>query len=343
MKLNGSAVLVWFALGGRGTLALISLAISRCCSVALMGFALCVCAGAQAQDYPSHPIQIIVPLPSGSVVDVMAREFARSMEARLGQKLLVINREGGGFTIAMSAVVNAPADGYTIAFTPHTPLTIQVIRMKNLPYGRDSFVPLCQTYDLDFFVAVGPRSPFNDLAQLLGYARAHPYELRYATAGVATVLHLAAADLWQRAGVQLSDVPYKGEALFAPNLISGEVDVAVVAPMLVATQRVRPLMVFGEHRLPRFAEVPSGDELGYAARTAGWGGVFVRAGTPPAVMARIDAACNSAVNDPSYRQVAERQFLVSTYLDRAAFAARVNAEYAQKEQLLKTLGLDKAP
>ena len=296
-----------------------------------------------ADDYPARPLQIVVPLPAGSVVDVMARTFAQAVESRLGQKLGVINREGGGFTIAMSAVASAPADGYTLAFTPHTPLTIQVIRMKDLPYRRDSFVPVCQTYDLDFLLAVGPGSPFSDIGQLLAYARANPGRLRYATSGVATVLHLAAADLWQRAGVQLIDVPYKGEALFAPNLISGEVDVAVVAPLLASSGRVRPLMAFGEHRLPRFPDLPTGDELGYPARTAGWGGVFVRAGTPPAVMARLDAACSAAVNDPAYRQVAERQFLISTYLDRASFAARVDAEYVQKERLLRTLGLLGAP
>jgi tripartite-type tricarboxylate transporter receptor subunit TctC len=284
-------------------------------------------------------VQVVVPLPAGSVVDVMARTFAQVVESRLGQKLVVINREGGGFTIAMNAVASAPADGYTLAFTPHTPLTIQVIRMKDLPYRRESFVPVCQTYDLDFLLAVGPGSPFADMGQLLAYARANPGRLRYATSGVATVLHLAAADLWQRAGVQLVDVPYKGEALFAPNLISGEVDVAVVAPLLASSGRVRPLMAFGEHRLPRFPDVPTGDELGYPARTAGWGGLFVRAGTPPAVMARLDAACSAAVNDPAYRQVAERQFLISTYLDRASFAARVDAEYVHKERLLRTLGL----
>jgi tripartite-type tricarboxylate transporter receptor subunit TctC len=293
----------------------------------------------RGDDYPQRPIQLIVPLPSGSVVDVMARAFAQAVESRLGQRPVVINREGGGFTIAMSSVASAPADGYTLAFTPHTPLTIQVIRMKDLPYRRDTFVPVCQTYDLDFLVAVGPGSPFTDLGQLLAYARANPGRLRYATSGVATVLHLAAADLWQRAGVQLTDVPYKGEALFAPNLISGEVDVAVVAPLLASSGRVRPLMVFGDHRLARFPEVPSGDELGYAARTAGWGGVFARAGTPAPILARLEAACQAAVSDPAYRQVAERQFLVSTWLDRASFTARVEAEYAHKERLLKTLGL----
>jgi len=292
-----------------------------------------------AQDYPAKPVQIVVPLGPGTGVDLMARAFAQVGEQKFGQRLLVVNREGGGFTIAMAAVAAAPADGYTIAFTPHTPVTIQVLRMKNLSYKHDSFAPLCQTYDLMFFVATGPNSPYKDIRSVIEHAKANPGKLKYGTAGVGTVMHLVGAELWQRAGVQITDIPYKGEAHFAPNLLAGEIDLAVVTTSLVSSQKLRPLVVFSEKRLPNLPNLPTADELGFPVRTSGFGGVFVRAETPAPIVAKLESACRDTVADPSYRQVAERQFLVSTYLGRSAFAARVEAEYESKTKLLRSLNL----
>ena len=290
-----------------------------------------------AQPYPSKPLQILVPFPAGTVVDTMARTFAQLVEPRFGQRMLVVNRDGGAFTIAMAAAAAAPADGYTLAMAPHTPLTIQLLRMKNLPYKRDTFIGLCQTYELTFFIATGPNSPFNDIGSVLEHARANPGKLRYGTSGIATVLHLTGAELWQRAGVRISDVPYKSEALFIPNLLSGEIELGVVATAYAL--KMRPLLVFADRRLPSRLDIPTAAELGYPVRPSGFGGIFVRADTPTPIVERLEGACREALSDPGYRQAAERQFLASDYLGRAAFTARVNEEYESKAQLLRSLDL----
>jgi tripartite-type tricarboxylate transporter receptor subunit TctC len=290
-----------------------------------------------AQSFPSKPLQILVPFPAGTVVDTMARTFAQLVEPKFGQRPLVVNRDGGAFTIAMAAAAAAPADGYTLAMAPHTPLTIQLLRMKNLPYKRDTFIGLCQTYELTFFIATGPNSPFSDLRSVIEHARANPGKLRYGTSGIATVLHLTGAELWQRAGVRVSDVPYKSEALFIPNLLAGEIELGVVATAYAL--KLRPLLAFAAQRLPGRPDIPTAAELGYPVRPSGFGGIFVRAETPAPVVERLESVCREALADPVYRQAAERQFLASDYLGRAAFTARVNEEYESKAQLLRSLDL----
>jgi len=307
------------------------------CALALFVTLLFDPALASAQSYPSKPVQILVPFPAGTVVDTMARTFAQVAERKFTQRLLVVNREGGSFTIAMGAAAAAPADGHTLVMSPHTPLTIQLLRMKNLPYQRDSFIPLCQTYELNFFIAVGPASPFTDFRSVIEFAKANPGKLKYGTSGIATVLHLTGAELWQRAGVNIGDVPYKSEALFIPNLLAGEIDLGVVATAYAL--KLRPLLAFTERRLPALPNVPTAQELRYPVRPSGFGGLFVRAGTPAPVVERLEATCREALNDPAYQQMAERQFLASNYLGRAAFTARIDQEYESKARLLRSLNL----
>src|SRR5688500_17227374 len=130
---------------------------------------LALAAPLRAQEYPSRPLQVFLPFPAG-LVDILARGIAMTLETQLNQRVLVINRPGGAATLAMIALQQAPADGYSLNFTPVTPITIQTHRMKNLAFGRDAFTPVCQTFENRFFVATGPKSPFKDLAGLIASA-----------------------------------------------------------------------------------------------------------------------------------------------------------------------------
>lgn len=294
---------------------------------------------ANAQEFPSRTLQMVMPFPPGGIVDIMGRGFAQALGARLGQQVVVINRPGAGLTIGMAAVGQAPADGYTMIYTPVTPMTIQPHRMKNLSYLREQFIPLCQVYESLFFVAVGPKSPFQDLRSLLAYARANPGKLRYATPGIGSSPHLAGAELWQKAGVQLIDVPYAGEVQAMPSLISGDIDLGIVTTAGVNTAKLRPLAVFAEARYALFQNVPTVTEAGLPVLPSGYGGLFIRADTPPAVVARLDTACKDAAADPAYRELAIRQFQLSDYVDRTGFSARVDADYRAKAMLIPLLKL----
>jgi tripartite-type tricarboxylate transporter receptor subunit TctC len=307
---------------------------------AVLAAAVTMAGAAGAQDYPAaRPIQMLVPFPPGGIVDIMARGFAQPLDARIGQRVLVVNRPGGGLTIGMVGLAQAPADGYTVLYSPVTPITIQTHRMKNLAYTRDSVVPICQTFENMFYVAVGPKSPFQDFQSLVAYAKANPGKLRYITPGIASSPHLAGAELWRKAGVDLTDVPYAGEAAGFPHLLTGEVDLGIITTSGVASQKLRPLAVFAPERVKRYPDVPTVAELGYPILPSGYGGLFVRAGTPVPIIARLEAACREATADTAYQELAEKQFQQSSYLDREAFTARLDADHKSKAALIPTLKL----
>jgi tripartite-type tricarboxylate transporter receptor subunit TctC len=311
-------------------------------SVIALAFAVLLCAAraASAQDYPSRPLQMIVTLGAGGIVDILARGLAQEMDPRLGQRVIVVNRPGGGETIGMTALAQAPADGYTIAFTPVTPVTIQPHLKKDLQYSRGGFIPLCQTFDNKFFVAVGPKSPFRNFQELLAYAKANPGKLRYSTSGITSSPHLAGAELWTKEGVQLIDVPYPGEQGAFPHLLSGELDAGIITTTGVVSQKLRPLAIFSEERSKFLPDVPTVAELGYKVLPSGYGGLFVRAETPAPVVAKLESACREAAGDAVYSALAEKQFQQSWYLDRAAFTAKIEDDYRAKAALIPTLKIE---
>lgn len=300
-----------------------------------------VCSGVAAQDsnYPSRPIQLLVSFPAGSIVDVMARPFAQLADQALNQRVVVVNRPGGSQTIAMNALLNAPADGYTWVYTAVTPVTIHPHRMK-LAYTPESFIPVCQTFENIFYVTVGPNSPLKSFADMVEQARANPGKVRYGTPGIASSPHLAAAELWKRLGVELVDVPFASmDASSVQGIIKGDLESGIITTNVVVAQKMRPLAVFAIERQKVYPDVPTVTELGHPILPSGYGGVFVRAGTPSAIVARIDDACRRAASDPSYREIAEKQFQVATYLDAKAFGERVAADSRSKAALIPTLNL----
>lgn len=294
---------------------------------------------ALAQDYPSRPVQLLVPFPAGSIVDIMARAFANSAEQALGQRLLVVNRPGGSQTIAMNAVVAAPADGYTLVYTPVTPITIHPHRMK-LTYSFESVTPVCQTFENIFWVTVGPNSAHHKLQDLIDFAKANPGKAKYATPGISSSPHLAAAELFKRMAAELTDVPFPAvDANAVQAVIKNDIEAAIATTNVVVGQKLRPLAVFATERHPRYPDVPTVAELGHPILASGYGGLFVRQGTPPAVVAKLDEACRRGASDAQYREIAEKQFQAATYLDSAAFTARAAADYKAKATLIPTLNL----
>jgi tripartite-type tricarboxylate transporter receptor subunit TctC len=294
---------------------------------------------AAADDYPTHAAQIIVSLPAGSGTDILARIMGQAFAAKFDKPFLVVNRPGADLTIAMGAVAGAAADGHTIAFSPVTPIVIQPQRRKDLPYTRDSFVPVCQTFENVFYIGVGPKSQFQDIQSLLAYAKANPGKLRYGHSGVAGGPHLAGAEFWRKAGVQLTDIPYPGEPAYAPHLVSGELDIGIVTTNLVISQRLTPLAVFSAEREKAYPNVPTGGELGFPVTSVSYGGLLVRAGTAPAIIATLESACREVVNSPAYQEMAAKQRARVHYLDRNGFAGRIDADIRSVATILRELKL----
>jgi tripartite-type tricarboxylate transporter receptor subunit TctC len=292
-----------------------------------------------AQEFPVRPVQLLNSFPPGSIVDVMGRAFAQSLDGVLPQKVVVVNRPGGSQTIAMNALAQAPADGYTWLYSPVTPLTIQPHRMK-LSYSREQFIPVCQAFENIFYVAVAPNSPHRTFQSLIDHARANPGKMKYGTAGIGSSPHLAGAELFQRAGVRLVDVPYQSpDASMLTSMQAGDLESAIVTTFSLNILRLRGLAVFATERTKYFPDVPTITEFGHTILPSGYGGVFVRHDTPPAILTKIEDACRRATLDPAYRDFADKQFQSALYLDRKAFSERIEADYRAKAQLIPTLNL----
>ncbi|MES2280856.1 MAG: tripartite tricarboxylate transporter substrate binding protein [Pseudomonadota bacterium] len=292
-----------------------------------------------AQAYPTKPLTAVVTLPPGSTIDVLARAFSQQLESRLKQTMVIDNKPGAGLMLGMQVVQAAPADGYTLAFTPATPLTIQPHRTKKLPYAADGFIPVCQTFENTFMVAVPASSPFRDFKSFLAEAKANPGKLRYGHSGTGSTPHLMAAELWRDLNVNLSDIPYRGETAYVPGLIAGDIEAGIVTSSLAQQQKLRPLLVFSKERSKWFPDVPTTTDLGYNIPAAGYGGIFVRTGTPVAVVEKLEATCRDVVNSAAYQATAETLLQSATYLDRKAFSARIADESKSKAKLLSILNL----
>lgn len=289
-----------------------------------LALALALSAGtAPAQTYPARSVQMLLGFSAGGSVDIMARGVAEEMSSMLGQRFVVVNREGASGVVAMSAVANAAPDGYLLGVGPATPVT-NLPHVQSLPYKLDSFEYVCQTFLNPFTVSVRSDSPYKSLDELLQAAKAAPGKLSYGHAGHASIPHLAAVDLLQKAGAAALDVPFKGDAAMLPALLGGQVDFGIPSVLSAAGQkeRLRVLHVF-----------PPPNQ--------GLNGVFAPKGTPAPVLKTLEDACEKAVKSPKLAELARRYHSQPAYLDAAGFARAVAADYRLKGELIKTLPLRK--
>jgi tripartite-type tricarboxylate transporter receptor subunit TctC len=314
-------------------------------SIRLLGFALCLCASpAKAQDpaYPSGPLEMIVPFGAGGPVDALARTFARVMEGHAKQSVIVQSRPGGSFVVAMSTLHQAPANGRSFYYGPVTAVTVHPHWMKNLPFKKDSFIPVCQTFENTFFLIGGPHVPYKNVKELMAYAKANPGKLSYGHISVSSSPHLAGAELFGKLGLKATDVPYKTEAQIQQDMLGGQLDLGIVTTaFLGANPNMQPYVSFAATRLPAFPSVTTTRELGYPVTASGYGGIFVKAGTPAHMVNKLEELCKEVMMDSAMQDMGRRQSQLVDFLGSKAFAARIDADHAEKAILLKTVQLDR--
>jgi tripartite-type tricarboxylate transporter receptor subunit TctC len=305
----------------------------------VIGVGLATISSAFAQSYPSRPVQLVVPFSGGSGTDIAARGLAEGLAAQLGQAAVVVNREGASGTMALAAVAQAAPDGYTLAFTPQGPLTIQPHLKPNLPYGLDTFQPLCQVFEDSFGILVRPTSPIADFKALLDRARAKPKSLTFGSLGVATVAHLQVEGLALAAGVAFVHAPYRGFGQLIADTLGGTLDFAVSPINAISGGNGRVIAVLGPTRSPRHPAVPTVDELGFRVSMPGIGGLYAPKAAPAAVHDRLEAACAKAFASESFQNMAANAGTSPVYLPRAAFAERLAADSREKAALIKALNI----
>ena len=300
---------------------------------------------AAAQEYPAKPIKLIVPFPPAGGTDIMSRVVAQRLTEANKWTVVVDNRPGAGGNIGVDAAAKSAPDGYTIVMGQTSNLAINPTLYKDIPYDpMKDLVPIVLVGEGPIALAVRNESPMKTIADLVSAAKAKPGAITMASPGSGTVAHLSGVRLMQAANVKFEHIPYKGASAAIPDLLGGNVDFYVSSVPSVQSQvaagRMRILAVTSKRRSPIFPNVPTISETypGFDAVT--WFGILAPAGTPPTVVAKLNAEINKALQDPNVRKSIEKeggevlggtpkQFADLMKSDLAAWAAVVKASGAK--------------
>ena len=251
-------------------------------------------AAAHAQDFPNRSIKLIVPFAAGGSTDTVSRIIANKMSASIGQSVIVENRPGAGGNIGADFVAKSRPDGYTLLF-PAGSFAINTALYSKLPYDPvKDFEPVILICTVTGILVTHPSVPANSVQELITLARNKPGTVNYASAGSGTVIHLAGELFKNMAKVEMTHVPYKGSGPALADLIGGQVQIMFAnmpgTLQHVKAGRLRVLGVTSEKRSPVLPDVPAISEAGLPGfQAATWFGVFAPAGTPPAVVARLNS------------------------------------------------------
>lgn len=260
-------------------------------------------AAAQARDYPTRPVKMIVPFPPGGPTDIVARLIASEMSNGLGQPVVVENIPGAGGNIGTQAVVRAEPDGYTVLMGTLQNIVINRHLFK-LPFDPlISLAPVSTVVKNPNVLIANSKLPFDNLQGFIAYAKANPGKVFFASSGNGSSTHLSGELLNRMAGISVMHVPYKGSAPALADLIGGQVQVSfdnvVSAYPHIHGGKVKPIAVTTGSRVPTLPNVPTMKEQGLSEfETAGWSAVFVPAKTPPAVVELLNKEIRRALAVP---------------------------------------------
>jgi tripartite-type tricarboxylate transporter receptor subunit TctC len=298
----------------------------------------CGAGQAAAQNYPSRPINMIVPFPPGGNTDIMARALQNELTKALGQTVVVVNKGGASGTLGMIELNKAAPDGYTLALTPNNPLTAQPHLLK-LPYSIDSFRFVCLTYYAPYVLIAGPQAPFKTFDEFIRFAKAKSENLIYGHPGVASQPHLGMLSVLKSIGADGLGVPFQGAGPMAQALLSGTVMAITETPAVAAASDLPVLAVLSDQRIAALPDMRTMRELGYPADGFTAGGLVAPAATPPEILATLEKACARATATDEYKTIAGRLNVEARYLDGVAFGKLFEGDSTQNAAAIKGAGL----
>ena len=283
--------------------------------------------GAQAQEYPTKPVTMIVPFPPGGVADIVGRPLAASMEKALGQPVVVVNRTGAGGAIGMAAAAKAAPDGYTILMALSSISIFPVsdpMQGKAAPYQISDFMPIALVTADPTVLVVSAASPYRTIQDFVAAAKANPGKINYSSSGIFGTLHVAMEMFAGAAGIELFHVPYQGGGPAVTALLGGQVQALASGPAAAVGQikggKMRALAGWGDKRLALMPELPTFKELGYQdVEFYIWSAVVAPAAIPPNVQHRLRAAVRAAVADPQFTGAMAKVQTPISYLDAPEF------------------------
>ena len=285
---------------------------------------------ARAQAWPTRPVRLVVPFPPGGLIDTMARLIGPRLAQELGQPVVIENKPGAGGNLGAAEVARATPDGYTLLMAS-PPLTISPALYANLPYKPEQLAPVGLIGRVPNVLLVNPKSGINSVADLVARAKKTPGQLNYASNGNGTSLHLSAELFKTTTGTFITHIPYRGAAQAVTGLIAGEVDMMFENLPSVLGQiqggSVKALAVTTRQRSKALPGVPTLIEAGLADfDVSAWYGVAAPAGTPAAVLARIEQALDRLSRDPEIARTMESRGAEVGFLGSAQMGAFMAAD-----------------
>jgi tripartite-type tricarboxylate transporter receptor subunit TctC len=300
---------------------------------------------AAAQEWPQRgTIRMIVPYPAGGGTDVVARIVAKYLQDRLHQTIIVDNRGGANGQIGLQALKQSAPDGYTMAMTSDSPMTVNQWVYKNIPYDpMKDFIHVTSVIRLPSLLAVHPSLPVKSVADLIKLAKEKPGTLNYASAGVGNFSHLEAELFAQKAGIKLVHVPYKGTGPSSLGLIAGEVqmsfnNVSTLWPY-VKENKIRALAVLEPKRIPDLPDVPAVAETIPGFDMAPWVGIILPAGVPKPIVDRLTKEILEVMKNPEAVKTFTDQQLVVMTLPGKEFTALIQKDSDKWEKVVKTANI----
>jgi len=305
-------------------------------------------APSQAQDWPARPIRFVVPYPPGGPLDQVARALAEKLREPLRQPVVVENRPGAGGNIGADLVAKSAPDGYSIVMGAVATHAINPYLYAKMPYDANrDFAPITRIATVPNVLVLNPQTAqrlgVHNVAELIAYARRHPGKLNYASGGNGSAGHLAGELLEAQAGVSMVHIPYGGAAPAKLGLLAGQTDLmfdnlASAAPQIRAG-KLLAFAVTTARRSSFFPDLPTVAESGLAGFDIDtWFGVFAPAGTPAAIVDRLNAEFTRTLDNPDIRERLARMAAEPSPLSPDAFAAFVHDEQSRYQRIVKASG-----
>lgn len=297
---------------------------------------------AQAEDYPSKPVRIIVPVAPGGPMDMIARLMGEKLSEEWGQPFLIENRPGGGQVIGTNEVVTSLADGYTLALMSHV-WTMNPWLFDDLPYEQDALTPVTRLTITPLIMAVNPALPFEDVQDVIDYAEENPGELTFGSSGPSSSLRFAGELLKFRAGIDMLHIPYKGNGPMTVALAAGEIDVGFVNPVskpFIDDGQIRALAITSIDRAESMPDLPTIAESGIEGYEAGsWFGLMAPAGTPPEIIDKLNAGLNEALGTSDVLEKLAAVEARASGTTVSEMEALITAEREKWRELIETTGV----
>jgi tripartite-type tricarboxylate transporter receptor subunit TctC len=310
---------------------------------ALASLVACAATVASAQPYPSRPVKIVVPFAAGGPADIYARAVAEKLQASLGQPFVVEDRPGAGSIVGTEAVHQSAPDGYTLLMMSNTH-TVNESLVPDKPFSlmRD-FVPVAPVNSSDLVMVVHPSVEARSLAEFIALAKSKPGQLNYASSGTGTPYHMAGELFKHMAGVDIVHVPYKGSSGARTDLLGGQVQmmfdaITTMAPNVQAG-KLRALGTTGRERSTVLPEAPTISDAGVPGYEAViWLGIMAPAGTPAAVVEKLNAEITRIVNAPEMKVAWAKQGAVAMSMSTARFEQYLRDDIAKWAGVVKRSG-----